>query len=40
MNKITANDKNATELSVLSDIVIDYEKEHYPIAKPTVSDIQ
>ena len=26
-----ANDKNAVELSVISDIVIAYEKEHYPI---------
>ena len=25
-----ANDKNAVELSVISDIVIAYEKEHYP----------
>ena len=34
-----ANDKNAIELSVMSDIVIDYEKEHYSIAKPTVSEL-
>lgn len=26
-----ANDKNAVELSVISDIVIAYEKEHHPI---------
>lgn len=26
-----ANDKNAVELSAISDIVIAYEKEHYPI---------
>ena len=26
-----SNDKNAVELSVISDIVIAYEKEHYPI---------
>ena len=26
-----ANDKNAVELSMMSDIVIAYEKEHYPI---------
>ena len=25
-----ANDKNAVELSIISDIVIAYEKEHYP----------
>jgi len=34
-----ANDENAIELSVMSDIVIAYEKEHYPIAKPTVSEL-
>ena len=27
-----ANDRNAVELTMMSDIVIDYEKEHYPIA--------
>lgn len=32
-----ANDKNAVELSVMSDIVIAYEKEHFPIEKPTVA---
>ena len=26
-----SNDKNAVELTVMSDIVIAYEKEHYPI---------
>ena len=26
-----ANDKNAVELSIISDIVIAYEREHYPI---------
>jgi len=26
-----ANDKNAVELSLMSDIVIAYEKEHYPL---------
>ena len=34
-----ANDKNAVELSMMSDIVIAYEKEHYPIEKPTVAEI-
>ena len=34
-----ANDKNAIELTLVSDIVIAYEKEHYPIAKPTVSEL-
>lgn len=31
------NDKKAVELSIMSDVVISYEKEHYPIEKPTVS---
>ena len=31
-----ANDRNAVELTMMSDVVIDYEKEHYPIGKPTV----
>jgi HTH-type transcriptional regulator/antitoxin HigA len=34
-----ANDRDMIELSVWSDIVIDYEKEHYPIEKPTVSEL-
>ena len=34
-----ANDRNAVELTMMSDIVIDYEKEHYPIAKPTVAQL-
>jgi HTH-type transcriptional regulator/antitoxin HigA len=34
-----ANDKMALELSVMSDIVIAYEKAHYPIEKPTVSEL-
>ena len=34
-----ANDRNAVELSMVSDIVIAYEKEHYPIEKPTVAEL-
>ena len=34
-----ANDKNAVELGMMSDIVIAYEKEHYPIEKPTVAEL-
>jgi HTH-type transcriptional regulator/antitoxin HigA len=34
-----ANDKKAVELSVMSDIVIAYEKAYYPIKKPTVSEL-
>ena len=33
------NDKNAIELSLMSDIVIAYEKEYYPIKKPAVSEL-
>ena len=38
-DNMPANDKSAIELSVMSDIVIAYEKEHYPIAKPTISEL-
>ena len=31
--------KEAVELSVLSDIVIEYEKEYFPIEKPTVAQL-
>ncbi|MBR1667376.1 MAG: helix-turn-helix transcriptional regulator [Bacteroidaceae bacterium] len=34
-----ANDRNAVELTLMSDIVIAYEKEHYPISKPTVAQL-
>ena len=30
----SADDKDAVELSILSDVVIEYEKEHFPIGKP------
>jgi len=33
------NDRNTVELSVLSDIVIEYEKEYFPIEKPTVAEL-
>jgi len=35
----SSNDKNAVELTVVSDLVIAYEKEHYPIEKLTVADL-
>ena len=35
-----ANDRNAVELTLMSDVVIDYEKEHYPIGKPTVAQLK
>lgn len=34
-----ANDNKAVELTMMSDIVIAYEKEHFPIGKPTVSEL-
>ncbi len=34
-----ANDRNAVELTMMSDVVIEYEKEHYPIEKPTVAEL-
>lgn len=33
------NAKEAVELSLLSDIVIEYEKEYFPIEKPTVAEL-
>lgn len=34
-----ANDKHAVELAMMSDVVIAYENEHYPIEKPSVADL-
>ena len=33
------NDRKALELSVVADIVIEYEKAYFPIGKPTVSEL-
>lgn len=33
------NNPKAIELMMMSDIVIDYEKEHSPIEKPTVAEL-
>lgn len=33
------DDKNLIELTIVSDIVESYEKEHYPIAKPTIGEL-
>ena len=38
-NNTPSNDRNAIELTMMSDMVIDYEKEHFPISKPTVSQL-
>lgn len=34
-----ADDKNAVELTLMSDIVFEYENEHFPIEKPTVAEL-
>lgn len=36
---MSANDPKAVELSLMGDIVIDYEKEHFPIEKPSVASL-
>ena len=36
---ITHLDSNAVELTMMSDVVIDYEKEHFPINKPSVAQL-
>jgi len=32
-------DKNSVELTLLSNLVADYDEEHYPVGKPSLSDI-
>lgn len=32
-------DKNAVELSIMSEIVIAYEKENFPVEKPTIAQL-
>ncbi len=34
-----ADDKSAIELSMASDVVIAYEKKHFPMGKPSVSEL-
>ena len=34
-----ANSRDAVEISMLSDIIIAYEKEHFPIEKPTTAEL-
>lgn len=38
-DEMPATDKNAVELAIVSDIVEEYEKIHYPIAKPTIGEL-
>ena len=33
------NDKSAIELTVMSDIIIEYEKENFPIGKPSIAEL-
>ena len=35
----TADDRNAVELSLMSEIVIEYESINFPIAKPTIAEL-
>lgn len=34
-----ASDKNAVELTIVSDVVEAYEKLHFPIAKPAIGEL-
>lgn len=38
-NDTPTTDKNLIELNILSNLVADYEEEHYPIAAPTLAEI-
>ncbi|GHU72276.1 transcriptional regulator [Bacteroidia bacterium] len=38
-NDTSPTDRNFIELDLLSDWVVDYEKEHYPIGKPSLPDV-
>ncbi|CDN31764.1 helix-turn-helix domain protein [Mucinivorans hirudinis] len=33
------NDKNSVELVLLSNLVADYDEEHYPIKQPSLADV-
>lgn len=38
-DETSVNDRNAIELTLMSDIVEAYEKKHFPIGKPTVAEL-
>lgn len=38
-DSVSGNDRNAVELTIMSDIVIEYEKQHFPIEKPTIAQL-
>ena len=38
-DQTSANDRNAVELALLSEIVIEYETLNFPIEKPTIAEL-
>lgn len=38
-NETPTNDKNFIELNLISDLVADYEEEHYPVTTPTLPEL-
>lgn len=38
-DQVAADDRNAVELALLSEFVIEYESLHYPIEKPTIAEL-
>lgn len=38
-NDTPTDDKNFLELDLISDLVADYEEEHFPIATPSLTDV-
>ena len=38
-NETPATDKNMLELDLISDLVADYEEEHYPVEAPTMVEL-
>jgi len=38
-DQVSADDRSAVELALLSEIVIEYESLHFPIEKPTIAEL-
>ena len=38
-DQTSVNDRNVVELALLSEVVIEYESLHFPIAKPTIAEL-
>ena len=38
-DQVAADDRNAVELALLSEFVIEYESLHFPIEKPTIAEL-